>query len=196
MPTIQSEIDSSINGVSVFNLALNVAGIILNKKNVALYILNEETGEKQDILGNKLGIIGDRTNVLGSNPSVMTAEIREQSTLTEQPLEDGTVQADNKIKMPTEIDVKITLPSMAYKSYITKLKEYKDDRQSIYIETKFANYRNMQIVGIPVTLNYETINRVTFVVRFKEVLESENKKQETKDLGLKTGVEVNDIRSV
>ena len=194
--SIQTELDSSISGVSVFNLALNVAGIILNKKNVALYILNEETGEKQDILGNKLGTIGDRTNILGSNPSIMTAEIREQSTLTEQPLEDGKVQADNKIKMPTEIDVKITLPSFAYKGYIEKLKEYKDENQSIYIETKFANYRNMQIVGIPVTLNYETINRVTFTVRFKEVLESKNKVEETKDLGLKTGVEADNVRSV
>lgn len=203
MPTIQSEIDSSIAGVSVFNLALNVAGLIFNKKNVAIYKLKEDGG-KEDILGNKLGVIGDKTNVFGSNASIMTAEIREQSTLTEQPLEDGTVQADNKVKIPTEIDIKITLPFLVYKSYIEKIKEYKDNNQSLYIETKFANYKNMQIVGIPVMLNFENINRITFTVRFKEVLEAEKKEKikmenssdtNTKDIGLMTGVEVSEVRS-
>ena len=54
--SIQTNIDSLISGVSLFNLALNVAGIINNKKNVALYVIDEKTQRKTNILEGALNV--------------------------------------------------------------------------------------------------------------------------------------------
>lgn len=181
MATPQMRIDEMIGGISVFSLALNVAGIINNKKNVALYIIDEETGAKKEILTGSKGTIGDIreiTTILGTNTMIMDAEVQEESKLTEQPLESGAVTSDYKIKMPTTVTVTVVLPAYDYQDILAELKQYKDDAQMIYIETKYGNFRNMQIVGIPCNMNVENISRITFSIRFKEVLRA------AKEIGL------------
>lgn len=171
--SIQADIDSLIGGVSVFNLALNVAGIINNKKNVALYVLDDNTGQKTNILEGSLGRLSGVTNVAGKlddSGIVLSAEVIEDCKLTEHPLENGQVLADNKVIMPTEINVQITLPAQDYKDKLETLKKYKDENQMIYIETKFGSYPNMQIVNIPCNMNINNINRLTFNIKLREVL--------------------------
>lgn len=203
MVTPQQTIDSLIPGISVFNLALNVAGIINNKKNVALYILNETTGAKTNILERSgwRGTVGNYTNVVFvGNPVIMNAEIKESAKLAEHPLEDGKVRADNKIILPVEISVKIVLPATDYKDFLAKIREYKNNNQPIYVETNFGSYKNMQIVGIPCELNVENVSRITFTLQLKEVLQApdvsmftaatvENvSDSNTVNTGLKTGI--------
>ena len=195
--SFQTDIDSLLGGgVSVFNLALNVAGIINNKKNVALYVIEEEhtgTGNtvfvgnfegessttrlrKTNILEGSLGRLSGITSLaskIDDSGIVLSAEVIEDCKLTEHPLENGEVLADNKVKMPTEINVQITLPTQDYKDKLALLKKYKDENQMIYIETKFGSYDNMQIVNMPCTMNTENINRLTFNVRFRQVLIAE-----------------------
>lgn len=195
--SFQTDIDSLLGGgVSVFNLALNVAGIINNKKNVALYVIEEEhtgTGNtvfvgnfegessttrlrKTNILEGSLGRLSGITSLaskIDDSGIVLSAEVIEDCKLTEHPLENGEVLADNKVKMPTEINVQITLPTQDYKDKLALLKKYKDENQMIYIETKFGSYANMQIVNMPCTMNTENINRLTFNVRFRQVLIAE-----------------------
>lgn len=191
--SIQTDIDSLVGGVSVFNLALNVAGIINNKKNVALYVIEEEhkgTGNtvyvgnfegessitkinKINILEGSLGRLSGVTNVAGKlddSGIVLSAEVIEDCKLTEHPLENGQVLADNKVIMPTEINVQITLPAQDYKDKLETLKKYKDENQMIYVETKFGSYPNMQIVNIPCNMNINNINRLTFNIKLREVL--------------------------
>lgn len=171
--SIQTDIDSLIGGVSVFNLALNVAGIINNKKNVALYVLDDNTGQKTNILEGSLGRLSGITNVAGKlddSGIVLSAEVIEDCKLTEHPLENGQVLADNKVIMPTEINVQITLPAQDYKDKLETLKKYKDENQMIYVETKFGSYPNMQIVNIPCNMNINNINRLTFNIKLREVL--------------------------
>lgn len=173
MATPQLRIDEMLGNISVFSLALNVAGIINNKKNVALYIIDEKTGAKKEILTGSKGTIGDVreiTTILGTNTMIMDAEVQEESKLTEQPLESGAVTSDYKIKMPTTVTVTVVLPAYDYQDILAELKQYKDDAQMIYIETKYGNFKNMQIVGIPCNMNVENISRITFSIRFKEVL--------------------------
>lgn len=173
--SIQTEIDGLISGVSVFNLALNVAGIINNKKNVALYVIDEKTGKKTNILEGSLGRLSGVTNLASKIDDmgvVMSAEVVEDCKLTEHPLENGQVLADNKVILPTEINVQITLPAQDYKDKLATLKKYKDENKMIYIETKFGSYPNMQIVSIPCSMNINNINRLTFNVKFREVLVS------------------------
>lgn len=175
--SFQTDIDSLLGGgVSVFNLALNVAGIINNKKNVALYVIDEKTGKKTNILEGSLGRLSGITSLaskIDDSGIVLSAEVIEDCKLTEHPLENGEVLADNKVKMPTEINVQITLPTQDYKDKLALLKKYKDENQMIYIETKFGSYANMQIVNMPCTMNTENINRLTFNVRFRQVLIAE-----------------------
>lgn len=171
--SIQTDIDSLLGGViSVFNLALNVAGIIQNKKNVAIY--TSVKGKKgTNILDGALNAISSITggsSFLTGQNAIMSAEISEQSRLAEHPLENGQVFTDNKIILPTEISIQITLQSIEYKDIIDKIKDYMNNRIMLYVETKFAVYRNMQIVSIPVTLNADNISRITFSIRLREVL--------------------------
>lgn len=169
--SIQTNIDSLIGSVSLFNLALNVAGIINNKKNVALYVV--EKGKKTNILEGNIGRLSGISNIAGKIDDtgvVMTAEVIEDCRLTEHPLEDGKVLADNKVKLPTEINVQITLQPQDYKDKLELLKKYKNENQMIYIETKFGSYPNMQIVNMPCNMNINNINRLTFNVKFREVL--------------------------
>ena len=204
--SFQTDIDSLIGGVSVFNLALNVAGIINNKKNVAIYVIeeNEENSatkqiKKTNILEGSLGRLGGMTNLaskIDGSGFIMSADIVEQSKLTEHPLEDGKVVADNKVKMPTEITVRITLQSTDYKDKLDMLKKYKDGTQMLYVETKFGGYMNMQIVSMPCNLNATNVSRLTFEVRLREVLVLQDMAKQTAnendantiDTGTMTGI--------
>ena len=207
--SFQTDIDSLIGGVSVFNLALNVAGIINNKKNVAIYVIeeNEENSatkqiKKTNILEGSLGRLGGMTNLaskIDGSGFIMSADIVEQSKLTEHPLEDGKIVADNKVKMPTEITVRITLQSTDYKDKLNMLKKYKDDNQMLYVETKFGGYMNMQIVSMPCNLNATNVSRLTFDVRLREVLVLQDMAKQTAnendantiDTGTMTGITQN-----
>ena len=207
--SFQTDIDSLIGGVSVFNLALNVAGIINNKKNVAIYVIeeNEENSatkqiKKTNILEGSLGRLGGMTNLaskIDGSGFMMSADIVEQSKLTEHPLEDGKIVADNKVKMPTEITVRITLQSTDYKDKLNMLKKYKDDNQMLYVETKFGGYMNMQIVSMPCNLNATNVSRLTFDVRLREVLVLQDMEKQTAnendantiDTGTMTGITQN-----
>lgn len=190
----QTDIDSLLGGgVSVFNLALNVAGIINNKKNVALYVIEEEhigTGNtvfvgnfegessttrlrKTNILEGSLGRLSGITSIaskIDGTGVVMSADVIEESKLTEHPLENGQVLADNKVKLPTQIDVKVTLPAVDYKDMLENIRTYKNQNKMFRIETKFGSYDNMQIVSIPCNLNVDNVERLTFNIKFKQVL--------------------------
>lgn len=199
--SIQTDIDSLLGGgVSVFNLTLNVAGIIQNKKNVAIYTsINGQRGK--NILEGTLGAVGSLTgnsSFLTGTGVVMSAEIVENSKLTEHPLENGEVLADSKVIQPTEINIQITLQSIDYKDIIAKIREYKDNRIMLRVETKFATYKNMQIVSIPCNLNANNISRITFNLRLREVLMMVGPEMETANVsdmdtvstGITAGVEV------
>ena len=175
MATPQIRIDEMIGGISVFNLALNVAGIINNQKNVVLYTINKDTGAKEDILdsGSVLGNIDKYSDMIGVTPAIIDAEITENCKLAEHPLENGKVRADNKIMMPTEITVRIALPATQYKDVWDRIKDLKKNNSMIWVQTKNEIYKNMQIIAIPFSLNVNNVSRVTFSLRLREVLVSQ-----------------------
>lgn len=187
--SFQTDIDSLLGGgVSVFNLALNVAGIINNQRNVAIYLVEEETNvsdttyisgntsvklKKTNILEGVLSRFGGITSIaskIDGTGVVMSADVIEESKLTEHPLENGQVLADNKVKLPTQIDVKVTLPAVDYKDMLENIRTYKNQNKMFRIETKFGSYDNMQIVSIPCNLNVDNVERLTFNIKFKQVL--------------------------
>ena len=214
--SFQTSIDSLISGVSVFNLALNVAGIINNKKNVALYIIEDDVAissntyiktattmikqpKKVNILEGSVGMLGGLTAIaskIDSSGVVMSAEVVEDCKLSEHPLEDGKISVDNKVILPTEINVQVTLSAQDYQDKLALLKKYKNENQMIYVETKFGSYPNMQIVNMPCSMNINNINRLTFTIKLREVLVSGEDKaipdnvgdSDTVDTGTQTGI--------
>lgn len=174
--SIQTDFDSLIGGVSAFNLALNVAGIINNKKNVAIYIQTKTGTKGENILDGMLKGLSSLSSITGGSSFItgagviISAEVLENSKLTEHPLENGEVLADNKVILPTEINIKISLQAVNYKKIIENIKKYRDDRQMLIVETKFGVYKNMQIVSLPCSLNSDNISRITFDMKLKEVL--------------------------
>lgn len=209
MATPQVRIDNLIPNISVFNLALNVAGIINNKKNVAIYIeqKNEKTGtiNRVDVLANSslgsFGKIGEYTDIFGQSSAIIDCEILETSKLTEHPLEDGEIKADSKIQMPAELSVKVALPATEYEDILANIRTYKNDRKSFIIETKYGIFKNMQLVSIPCSLNVQNVSRITFTLKFRQVIIAQNKAgmtnknvanpadSTTQSTGLKTGTE-------
>ena len=175
MVTPQIRIDEMLGGISVFNLALNVAGIINNKKNVSLYTINEQTGAKEDILdsGSILGNIDKYSDMIGVTPAIIDVEVTETCKLAEHPLENGKVRADNKIMMPTEITVRIALPAAQYKDVWDKLKTLKNDNTMIWVQTKNEIYKNMQIIAMPFSLNVNNVSRITLSLKLREILVSQ-----------------------
>lgn len=189
------------NNVNVLNLVLNTAGILNNKKNVALYVVVNHNGtdEKTNILE---GVIGALSGISGlarkidDTGIVISANIIESSKLAEHPLENGKVLADNKVHLPTEIDVQVTLSATDYKDKLAQIKTYRDENQMIYVETMFGIYPNMQIVGLPCNLTVENINRVTFTIKLREVIvmQEETETESASDMdtintGTQTGIE-------
>lgn len=175
--SIQTDIDSLIGGVSVFNLALNTAGIINNKKNVAIYVVDDKTKQQTNILEGSLGALSGISNfasMIDDSGVVMSAEIIESSKLSEHPLEDGKVSADNKVQLPTEINIQIVLQAQDYKDRLQQIKDYRDNRTMLIVRTNFGVYKNMQIVSIPCNLNVDNVSRVTFNIKLREVLVAEN----------------------
>ena len=203
MASPQTELNNLIPNISTFGLALNVAGMINNKKEVALYIIKEDGSnldvpEKSGLLG-KIGNFTNALSIFGSNGVIIDCMVMENSKLAEHPLEDGTVRADNKVKLPTEITLKIAMPAADYKDMLQKIRDYRNSNQMFYVETKFGGFKNMQIVSIPCEMNVENISRVTFSLKLREVLiatkitdmeagTTENASDSsTKDTGLKAG---------
>lgn len=175
MATPQIKLDEALGSISVFNLALNVAGILNNQKNVALYTINEQTRTKQDILENAsiLGYIDKYTDLIGVTPAIIDAEITETCKLAEHPLENGKVRADNKIMMPTEITVRIALPAEQYKDVWDRITDLKKNNAMIWVQTKNDIYKNMQIIAMPFSLNVNNVSRITFTLKLREVLVSQ-----------------------
>lgn len=200
--SIQTDIDSLIGGVSVFNLALNVAGIINNKKNVAIYVKNKETKREENILEGNLGRFSGITgfaSMIDDSGIVMSAEIVENSKLAEHPLENGEILADNKIELPTEINIQITLQAQDYKDRLSQIRDYKNNNVMLSVKTKFGRYDNMQIISMPCNLNVDNINRVSFTLKLRQVIVAEDLEKmsadtvadksnaNTENIGYKTG---------
>lgn len=132
---------------SVLNIGLNIAGILLNRKNVAFFV------EDNEVL---------------TNLTVLDCKVDDNSKLPEHPLEDGVIISDHKIFMPREINIKVALPTYLYKTVYNELNNLYRESTFLIIKTKAMTYSNMQIESIPHFENVDNIDRLIFDISFKE----------------------------
>lgn len=142
-----------------YNLALNVIGLALDTKNVAIY-----NGTREVLAGNFL---------LAS--SIMSCNVVDDSKMCEHPIESGAVITDHKIFTPTEIDIRLSLPNYIYQSVYHELEEIYESSPKLRIKTKAGWYNNMVLQAMPHEEKPENFDRIVFDLHFKEVMEIEPK---------------------
>ena len=142
-----------------FNLALNVVGLVMDTKTVAIY-----KGPKEVLAGNFL---------LAS--SIMSCNVIDDSKLCEHPIESGAVITDHKFFNPVEIDIRLSLPNYIYKSVYKELRQIYEESPKLRIKTKAGWYSDMVLQGLPHEEKPENFDRIIFDLHFKEVKEVEPK---------------------
>lgn len=141
------------------NLALNVVGLAMDTKNIAIY---EDT--KEVLTGN-----------IVFSAAIMSCTVTEDSNLMEHPVESGFKVVDNKVFNPVEIDIRLSLPSYAYMEVYKELRQLYEESTKLRIKTKGKYYTKMVLQGIPHEEKPENFDRIVFDLHFKEVIEVEPK---------------------
>lgn len=136
------------------NLALNVLGLAMDTKNVAIY------ADTQEVLTGNL--------VFAS--SIMGCTVTEDSELMEHPVESGFKVTDNKVFNPVEIDIRLSLPNYVFVQVLKELRQLYEQSTRLRIKTKGKYYTNMVLQGIPHEEKPENFDRIVFDLHFKEVI--------------------------
>lgn len=141
------------------NLALNVLGLAMDTKNVAIY------ADTQEVL----------TGNLIFSSSIMSCTVTEDSELMEHPVESGFKVTDNKLFNPVEIDIRLSLPNYDFVQVLKELRQIYEQSTPLRIKTKGKYYTNMVLQGIPHEEKPENFDRIVFDLHFKEVIVVEPK---------------------
>lgn len=136
------------------NLALNVLGLAMDTKNVAIY------ADTQEVL----------TGNLVFAASIMGCTVTEDSELMEHPVESGFKVTDNKVFNPVEIDIRLSLPNYVFVQVLKELRQLYEQSTRLRIKTKGKYYTNMVLQGIPHEEKPENFDRIVFDLHFKEVI--------------------------
>ena len=134
------------------NLALNAAGLFVEKKKVAIY---RDTSEV--LTGNAL-----------FSSAVMSCSVTEDSNMMEHPVESGYKVVDNKVFNPIEIDIRLSMPNYVFKQVYRELRELYEKSPRLKIKTQGKYYNNMILQGIPHEETPENFDRIVFDLHFKE----------------------------
>ena len=141
------------------NLELNVLGLDMDTKNVAIY------ADTQEVL----------TGNLIFSSSIMSCTVTEDSELMEHPVESGFKVTDNKLFNPVEIDIRLSLPNYDFVQVLKELRQIYEQSTPLRIKTKGKYYTNMVLQGIPHEEKPENFDRIFFDLHFKEVIVVEPK---------------------
>lgn len=136
------------------NLALNVLGLAMDTKNVAIY------ADTREVL---TGNIVFASSIMGCN-------VTEDSELMEHPVESGFKVVDNKVFNPVEIDIRLSLPNYVFVQVLKELRQLYEQSTRLRIKTKGKYYTNMVLQGIPHEEKPENFDRIVFDLHFKEVI--------------------------
>lgn len=137
-----------------FNLGLNVLGVIMPDKNVAIY-----NGPVEVLTGNMV-----------FSSSILSCNVIDDSKFCEHPIESGVTITDHKVFNPIEIDIRLSLPNYLYSAVYKELKEIYKKSPKLRIKTQTDWYSNMVLQGLPHEEKPENYDRIIFDLHFKEAL--------------------------
>lgn len=142
-----------------YNLALNVVGLVIDTKTVAIY-----NGPKEVLAGNFL-----------LSSSIMSCNVIDDSKMCEHPIESGAIITDHKFFNPVEIDIRLSLPNYIYETVYKELRQIYEESPKLKIKTKSGWYDNMVLQALPHEEKPENYDRIVFDLHFKEVKEVQPK---------------------
>jgi len=140
-------------------------------------ILNQLIGAAQAasaIIGSSLArdvvrITDAEGNSLFQNARVMRATVREESTLFEHELEDGTKVADQKIIKPIAIQFAAIITDEAYGQTYAALRNAFLKSTPLIVQTKTGSYANQYIESMPHEETPEAGDSIAIALSFREV---------------------------
>ena len=164
--------------VSVVNLVLNGAGLALNNslfRNITFYdqemVLENENKAKEtvaDYILSKTGRIFYGIPFYHASP--LDLSIEQTSKFCENPVENGAVITEHKVKMPVKISCSLAMPNFLSGIVIEEMKEYYNTSKKIIIKCVGGTYMNMILENLPTKMDNSNVDRPIYNVTFKEVI--------------------------
>lgn len=167
-----NSITRKLDGISLFNIGLNVYGQLRRNKKVSVW--NQDVPAREVLVGN---VINNKSNAgqfiaetLSRGSVIMSFKAEEPSKLCEHPIEDGSVITDHKILEPRRGTLTIAMPAYLQDIVIKELREYHKKSTPLSVHDVADIYNNMIITNIPHTTDVKTAERLVFTVDMKEVV--------------------------
>jgi Dit-like tail protein len=117
-----------------------------------------------------VGIFDQNFNQVFPLARPVKVTVHQLSKPMEHPVELGTIITDNRIIMPTEIEVSMILPGGAYRSVYQQINQIFTSAQLLNVQTRTSTYPNMFIVELPHDEDAEMFDTVAIGLKMKQVL--------------------------
>lgn len=103
--------------------------------------------------------------------TIIDIDVNEDSKIMDSPVESGITISDHRINNPTEITVNCTLPRNNWENAYKELRYWYEQKTTNFlsIQTKAKRHSNMQLIAIPHKEASDTVTRLFFELKFREV---------------------------
>ena len=184
--------------VNLVNVLTNVAGFLMNQKDIAFYdaekypeenmfskagintnqvLFGALSSAKEIFAGGKLldgG--GTLTSVVNGISSFVTStaikyiNVDRSSQVMRHPAESKTLVVDHVIFNPKTIVAEIAMPSYLYESVYKEIEDYFLQKKEVVVLTKLKSFKNMYVTKMPHAVNPKTIDRPSVTITLEEVI--------------------------
>ena len=169
------------------SIALNAAGIISGfsplSRSITFY--DQEQYLASGKIASGLGALGQalwksvpsasgQGKIFDGIPFYRSATLRcgvdQRSRLCDQPIEQGAMITDHKVRMPRTVTCQFVCPGLLTGYTIAQLEQYYQSSNKIVIETPTGVYTNMVLESMPSNMTPENVSRPIYELRFRELL--------------------------
>ena len=168
------------------SIALNAAGLVAGlsslSREIVFYDQEKYLTEEQQVQNMsavaktvwKADPLADHGKIFAGIPffrsAVMRLGVDQRSRMCDQPLEEGAMVTDHKVRMPRTITCQFVCPSFLAGFTISQLEQYYQSSAKIVIEAPTGVYLNMILEAEPANMTPENVSRPIYELRFREVL--------------------------
>lgn len=170
-----NKITATIDGISLFNIGLNVYGQLRRKKKVSVWTMATPTTPAREVLVgsviNKQNRIGQEVaETLSRSTVIMSCNIDRPSRLCKHPVESGVTVSDHKIIDPVKCTITIAMPAYYQDIVIKELAEYYKKSTPLSVHDVSGIYNNMVVTNYPNTTDKKTADRLVFNVELEQII--------------------------
>lgn len=170
-----NKITATINGISLFNIGLNVYGQLRRKKKVSVWTMPTPTTPAREVLVgsviNKQNRIGQEVaETLSRSTVILSCQVDKPSRLCKHPVESGVTITDHKIIDPVKCTISIAMPAYYQDIVIKELAEYRLKSTPLSVHDVSGIYNNMVVTNYPHTTDKKTADRLVFNVELEQII--------------------------